>query len=162
MQRAGHWMRDNSDVQEIHDGKITDMRIESVLSAIFDGRWDEPELDTLYTELVQEFINPDVPTMLVSVAGKSDHSAQGLLYLSLFGLNYTLVHVGTNDWPGDFDFLPAARYAIQIQYPDDSESWTNWIPGVSASATAIASLMQYCRELSLDAYNAEGSAILLQ
>lgn len=147
-------MRDNSDVQQIHKGKVTDMRMESCLSCIFDGRWDEKDLDTLYTEVVSEFLDMELPTLLVSVAGKTPSTAQGLLYLSMLQLDYTLVHRGGDEWPGDFDFFPNAQYAVQLRYKDQNQ-WTDWVPGVSPSAAGIAALMQYCRELSREMYNSD-------
>jgi hypothetical protein len=154
------YLMDNSDVQELHDGYVTDMRIEVMLQCIYDEKWDEPKLDTLYTEIVEEFITPKTPELLVSAAGKSPHLAQGLMFLSLFCFDYDVIHRGSENWPGDFDFLPDAKFAVRVKYPH-SEDYTAFTPGHSPGSAAIAALMQYCREQSLHAYNNGGEEYLL-
>ncbi len=153
-------MRDNSDVQEIRDGRITDMRIESAMLCIVEERWDEPQLDTLFTELVQEFIHENTPTLLVSQAGKNGHLAQGLLYLNLFNMDFELVHRNSPYWPGQFDFMVDADCAIRVRYPEDDERYTSWAPGRSPCAAALAAIMQACREISDERYNKDAEVKL--
>ncbi len=153
-------MIDNSDVQEIPEGRITDMRIEAILAALVDGRYDEPGLDILYNELVQEFINDDAPFMLITTACKNEQHAPGLLYLSVFNMDYEVTHQGSPHWPGDFEYMPKAKYAVRCRYPDEEEAYSEWSPGVTPSIAAIAAIMQVCREISAELYNKGDDVIL--
>jgi hypothetical protein len=160
MHKVKRTMEDNSDVQAVHNGKLTDMRIEVVLSAIYEGKWSEPSLDTLYTELLQEFVSSDSPTLLVSAAGRVPHSANGLMFLSMFCLDYEVFHKDSHNWPGDFEYLPSATCCISIGYPN-GEDRTAPTPGRNPSTAAIAALMQLCREVSEDRYNQSSLSIPL-
>lgn len=141
-------MADNTDVSEVHDGKITDMRIEALLSLVFQSKYNEEHFDTLFNEIVRDFIAEDCPTILASVAGKQDATAAGLYYLSLLQLDYSVTHAGSRDWPiGGFEYLPQATVAISIAHLG-GRSQTDMSPGQSVNQAAVAAILQLCRELS--------------
>jgi hypothetical protein len=137
----------------------SDSRIETALALIFGERWDEPEIDELFTEIVQDYLNEASPKLLISVAGKSAHTAQGMLYLSLFGMDFHFVNRDSDNWPGEFHFKPEAQCAIRVKCPGD-KTWTSWVPANSMSAAALAAIMQYCREVSISLYSNEGSNVV--
>jgi hypothetical protein len=141
-------MNDNFDVQEVRDGKVTDMRLECLIDCIMRRKWRTEHLDELFTELCREFIHHDAPTMIISRCGDTDGNASGLLYLVLLGFDFRLVHQHSEDWPtGGFPYLPDATLGVSISF-DRGTKETYLAPGINVNQAAIWSIAQYMREKS--------------
>lgn len=146
-------MNDNSDVQVVHEGQVVDKRMELLLSVIVEEDWASPDFDTLFTEVVQEFINEDCPGLLPSVAGRSPQNCVALQYLDMLGIDYSVFHKDGHEWPiGGYSYLPDATCAVRLWY-DNGFSQTATFPGRNSNHAALGSMIQLCRELSQREYN---------
>ena len=145
-------MHDNSDIQSLIDGKITDMRIENLLDCLIHGRWREPDLDRLFNEIVREFVHPSAPALKVSKLGSFDGNT-ALSYLLLLKLEFSITYPGCLQWPGDFEYMPDAVCAMSIFYPLRKGESTDYIGGRNLSHAAVCAIVQFAREQSLEIYN---------
>jgi hypothetical protein len=148
-------MDDNTDVQEVHNGEIIDMRIEVMIKCILLERWDARDFDTLFNELVHEFVNPHVPPLNASLLGRQGEApSNGMIgYLQLLKIEFAVTFPGTNHWPGAFDYMLDANCAISLHYPHDPDNATQYAPGRSINQAALNAVMQLAREKSLAIYN---------
>lgn len=150
-------MIDNTDVQEIHDGKRVDMRIESLMHCILHQLWSAQHFDTLFNEVMREFVSEDTPLFNAARVGRegpSGYNAVGLLLLLRF--EFSVTYPDSPQWPGLFEYMPDAKYAVNIFYPnhpiDDQES-TSYSPGMNLNQAVLFALVQYARERSLEIHN---------
>jgi hypothetical protein len=146
-------MTDNTDVQEVHAGKITDMRIENLLMLVHAERWDEPHLDTLFNEVVADFISRDTPFLIISAAADRDASASAVHIMELLELDFRVIYRTSYEWPvGGFDYMPHAFIAVCITHRK-GEASTYWNPARTINQAVIGAVLQYCRELSWENEN---------
>jgi hypothetical protein len=144
-------MDDYFDTQRVHGDKIVDARIETVLQCIHRRKWSEPHLDTVFTDLCRDFINPDLPTMLVSRCGTPGASSAGAMYLVLMGFDFSVTHHHSNDWPtGGFPYMQRATVGVSIHHGDKT---TDMQPGEDLGQASIAAVIQYIREHADEANN---------
>lgn len=142
-------MDNNYDVQEVHSGKLTDMRIEAILRAIHKEDWDIADFDTLFNELVHEFVDPNVPPFKAVRAAKCEHDYAAVGLLMLMRLDFTVTCVGSINWPGVFEYKQDATCAVSIHYRNDPDSTTQYAPGRTLTHAILCAIMQYARERSL-------------
>lgn len=144
---------DNHDVQEVHDGKLTDMRIEGIIDCIHREMWSAPDFDTLFNEIVREFVDPHVPPFKAVRAAQLEHEYGAVGYLMLMRLDFTVTNVGSANWPGRFDYKPDATCAVSIHYRHDPDATTQYSPGRTLTHAILCAIMQYARERSATIYN---------
>lgn len=151
---------DNSDVQVLRDGVITDFRIETLLRLVFDDNWAEPDADQLFLEVVREFIDTGFDSMppranLIgpSFTGRTafieyvcDNLIQGLR------LDFVCYTRSGPEWPGDFDYYPNAEVAVSL-HNRHTNTYTGFIPGRNLCHAIYAGVLQLCREVSEEHYN---------
>lgn len=149
-------------IYETHNGRTVDLRIEKTMTLLMRGQWNEPYLDELFTMLVREFIDEAAPGLKVSEVGNQPDKCIGFLILSLFSIDYEIVHKESERWPGTFDYLPAAPYASRVGYPGrEKEKWTQWVPGMTQDVASLVAMMQLCREIADEANNRPGNLRLV-
>jgi len=154
-------MIDNSDVQVLRNGIITDYRIETVMGHLYNEIWDAPDLGQLYLELIQEFLQaefidgPDFKILIDPDDTFQCDAFDGYVISSLVdGLSLDIVSASDTSihWPGDFSYLADARLAVSL-YNRLSDTWTAFIPGLSLTHAIFIAVMQLCREISEEHYN---------
>lgn len=151
-------MEDNSDVQQIRDGKITDMRMEMLLEYFNTGKWNEEtldakgitEIDQLFNEVVREFVDPKAPSFYFSRARLFDCLA--VQYAAILNIEFTITYPNGRNWPGAFSHMPDAYCAVAIYYPNSDET-TSYAPGKTVNHAVVSAIVQYARERSLVLYN---------
>ena len=133
------------------DGQFTDMMIEEMLNLIYKDYYEATHFDEVFTGIVQTYLNPDCPTLVASRAGTDRLTGGAIHYLSMLGLDYTVIHKNGAEWPG-FDFLPDAAVAVSIAYPDGTHA-SAYAPGKSINQASLAAIMQLAREVAIDSFN---------
>lgn len=137
----------NHDVQEIRDGEVTDMRIEAIIDCIVKNQWSATDFDTLFNELVHEFIMPGVPPFFASRIGQQGSNGfDAVGVLMLLRLEFTVVYATSENWPGTFAYMPEATIAVSIYLPHTEDDATSYSPGLTFNQAALCAIMQYARE----------------
>lgn len=149
----GRTMQDNTDVQEIHDGLLVDMRVESVLACIQKEEWNVQDFDTVFNEVVHEFVDSQVPPFKAAQAGHTNDQNAVIRFLYYMRLDFSVTFRGSAGWPGNFDYLPDATCAVSLHYRNDPETCTSYTPGKTLAQAVLGAVMQYAREKSLAKYN---------
>lgn len=144
--RGYRTMRDNSDVHALVDGRLYDQRIEALIDHLLSDNWSDPDLETLFNEVVTEFVAPC----------KVDLRSPDLSSLSL---DFYIATPKSHAWPGPFAMMPDATYAAAICFPvyddeDEEEAeTTDMMPGKTLNQAMLLAVVQYAREKSLELYN---------
>lgn len=136
---------------EKHDGKYTDMMIEEMLNLIYQNYYDADLFDEVFTGIVRTYINPECPDLMASFAGKDLARGGAIHYISLLGFDYTVIHAGNPAWH-EFHFMPDARIAVSIIYPDGKLA-SAYAPGFTINQASLAAIMQIAREVAMDGLN---------
>lgn len=140
-------------LEQQDDGKIVDTLIEQILCCIYDTDYSDEHFDKAFTAIVREYISSLAPTLLASVTAQQPATLGGVRFLSLLGMDYTIISRGGPNWPkGGFPYFPAALYAVSIYYPD-GEFMSNFTPGEDLNQAALAALMQIAREIADERHN---------
>jgi hypothetical protein len=136
---------------EYHAGEYTDMMIEEMLNLIYQNYYDADFFNETFTNIVRTYITPDCPALMASLAGKDRISGGAVHYISMLKLDYSVIHEGSTEWPG-FSFMPDAKIAVSIAYPD-GKHMSAYAPGMSINQASLAALMQIAREVAIQHYN---------
>lgn len=138
---------------ELHGDEHVDMLIENVLQLILTQDYKAEGFDKAYTDIVRGHINPYCPALMAGHAGSDRINIGAVHYLVMLKLDFVVICKGGSEWPpGGFDYLPDATTAVAIHYPN-SDRQTQYTPGVSINQAALASIIQYARELSIAHHN---------
>lgn len=132
---------------ETVDGAKTDMLIEEMLNLIYQNYYDADNFDQVFTSVVRAHINPDCPDLMASHAGKHRINIGAVHYLAMLRLDYSVINSVSLQWQGPFEYLPDAKVSVSIHYPD-KDYMSNAAPGLSINQAALASIMQYAREIA--------------
>jgi len=154
-------MIDNSDIQVLRDGIITDYRIETLMALAVAGKWHEPDTGQLFMEVVQEFLQnefntkPNFNELIDNETGVRCNTFDG--YVTTFlvdGLGLDLIAASTTgpSWPGNFSYMFDARIAISL-HNRLSDTWTSFVPGRSLCHAIYIAVLQLCREIAVEQYN---------
>ena len=142
--RGNMTVRDNSDVQALIDGRLYDQRIEALIEHLLSDNWSDPDLETLFNEVISEFVSPCKVDMC-----NPD--------LSSIPVEYFVSVRKSHAWPqGGFPTMHDAKFACSICFPsdDDEDTYsTDLMPGRTVHQAMMLALVQYARERSLEIYN---------
>jgi len=154
-------MTDNSDIQVLRDGIVTDFRVETLMGLAVANDWGQPDTGQLFMEVVQEFLQsefdtaPDFKALIDPHTSFQCDAFDGYVTTMLvddLGLDLIAASSNSPSWPGEFPYMRNARIAVSL-YNKLSGTWTAFVPGESLCHATYLAVLQLCREVSEEAYN---------